>query len=989
MDPVTVEKSMPAGEDLYVPGPVALDRKKKRKKKKRLDPDSFTRTHVLKARGPVDGDGDGWVYDGTPKKRPATPAEMAAGARLRAKKQAGGAGPAKKAAAKRAAPKNDYEKRVAKFERAIEQAVKSGDPKKVKQVHDLIGQDLILKKPDRDRLQKVLAARRDGKPGPAAPAKKAAAPKAAAKAPAKKPIVVDPPKKPMVADKSKTPEPIAERRRAIKQAAKKPGAIQQAAAKTPEFDLKRRIDAHTGAARVPKPSPQNGLKQRIAMSALKKFKDDDLQTNDDLNRLADAIIAARNAGASDEDLQPFRDLLGAGLKRVQEQERGRQKSFERRAAKKVAAPNPSAPKRQPTIQPGSPDSWETTHGPKTRAWMRHAEKDIANARDFRTLKGRMTQVNNLLGDKRISQREANLLKTLIRQRLKALGLDENGNRRPPTWRDKVRSFGSRNAPKKETSFGDLPSGPQDGAETKAYEALGDAKDESAVDAIVRQAVQAVREGKLTPEKLGEIRQEAFRVKRRLQDNQQVALAPKARKVMEAIANAKDVGDLDRVKESLNGRGADAAEKKALRDFFRADPERLKNLNDAMAAKRAELANKTIEPKLPPGEIRARAKANLPPEWSERLRNANDVSDLEAMMDDLEKVPDIPDEDFNKIAAAVNDAMQREEDRENAFAAAAVDFEDHLDEDLRARLDKHFAKKTGTISNAPAEGLYHYLLINPDRFDVKRQEDNKGVSGIDVITDKVTGDRWFAKHSAFKNDYGKEMLAGNILNMLGLSKHKVRISKVGAYDRQGGDMRYGADHVLLTQDALQGNGLDGELKMAARMRHNDIAKADVAKGLQEGDPQGLIDMAIFDFFIDNTADRHANNAFFQRKGTRLKVQFIDHGLAFRAMEKNLAYRTWFASQYRGHRRGGWDISKLIGESVKGRDDLSARVRKSVQNFAKIDFVALRRQYEDNANGDKVALEKIDQMFEMLEERLAALVRDPDQIANVLIDAGGVL
>jgi hypothetical protein len=146
--------------------------------------------------------------------------------------------------------------------------------------------------------------------------------------------------------------------------------------------------------------------------------------------------------------------------------------LERRAAAKKAPAKPKTPSKKPT-----PSSVETTHGAKTRAWMRHAERDIKEARDFRTLKGRVTQISNARAAGRISTREANHLRQMVYDRLDQLGLDRNGNRKQPTWRERV-------AAKVQSVRAKTP---KTGAETNAYKALGNAVSIHEVEMVVDRA----------------------------------------------------------------------------------------------------------------------------------------------------------------------------------------------------------------------------------------------------------------------------------------------------------------------------------------------------------------------------------------------------------------------------------------------------------------------------------------------------------------------
>lgn len=122
---------------------------------------------------PIDGDGDGWVLDGTPQKRPATPAEMAAGAKWRASRGKGGGGLRSKVTSapsgggsRLSTATSEYDARIDLFHKAIDQAVHSKDPALVAHVQGLINRDHTLDPHDRADLHAVLGARRDGLPDP-------------------------------------------------------------------------------------------------------------------------------------------------------------------------------------------------------------------------------------------------------------------------------------------------------------------------------------------------------------------------------------------------------------------------------------------------------------------------------------------------------------------------------------------------------------------------------------------------------------------------------------------------------------------------------------------------------------------------------------------------------------------------------------------------------------------------------------------------------
>lgn len=784
-------------------------------------------------------------------------------------------------AAKKAAAKNDYDKRVDKFDRAINQAVRANDKKLVKQVHDLIGQDFILKKQDRDDLQAVLAARAAGQPDPApvrgsnreargvkgavaaVPAKKVAAPKA----PAKKAAEPRPAAKkatPARPAASTPPVNVGARPRAAKKmpapprkmAPAKPaaaGPIREAAGKTPELDLRRRRGAQT---------------------------------------LSPNLGSASNARGFDIRRRTPADALGP----------------------------------------------KDTHGQKTNAWKRLIQRDIGNARTLNDFAAIGRQIDAMHARGRISMNEALALHEKANEALQARNRAQvkPKTKKTPRIMSLLRAHGNGTTTRDEKHLLQLILNAQTDADLRG----------------VRREAARLNAQKWTTARKDRVNA-AFKDKKRIIDNAE-----------------KDFGNLPTTTPG----------KKALADQHKMPTPH------------------TIHPPSQPGAARARAKANLPSNWTERLKQVDREADLnrrlsalEDLMSALENDKEIDNADFNRIAEELNNRMDEVERDQIVLARIKGRFDDSIDPKNRAALDKHFATKKGTIGNAPTQDLYQYLVENPERFDVKRQESNKGISGIDIITDNVTGERWFAKHPEFANDYGKEWLAGDILNRLGWSKHKSRVSYGGAYQRAEGKWMKPYDGpVLITQDALQGNGLDGDLKRAGDMNDSEIAKSpEVRKGLEAGDPQGLVNMAVLDYFIDNTIDRHANNAFFQRKGGRMKVQFIDHGLAFggvHAPDEDVTPSEWFRARYRANNRGGWNIARIIGQSTEGRDDVARRIAAAVADLKKLDINVLKAQYESNHGGNSEAMSQFDRMMALLEARLEFLQNRSNQDALVAAMAG---
>jgi chaperonin cofactor prefoldin len=908
-------------------------------------------TTEITKKGPVDGDGDGWVYDGTPKKRIATPAERAAGARLRAKKAAAKKAPAAKkvAAKKAAAAKNPIEQRKQRFERAIK-AVKG--PADAKRVKALIDQDFVLDAKARKEMNDRLNEHLGGKPA----AKKVAAPNPKKVAPKKQA-----PKRDLAADpqiRTATPAPKPKKK------------LREVAAETPQFDIEGSMDragkyhdrinaakdqkeldqilrdfhddqrireVHRRALRVdvkrkenelagaPKPKGAETQRRDAAEFAVKKLK----QQIDAAKNVAD--LDAFKAGIHPNDkraIKNYPDLLD-------------DLNNHYRAKKQALRAAPPAPTQ------GS----NTLHGTKTNAWKRLWNRDLGRAKTHRQLDRLEAQITSLRRQKRISAQEHDALMDAVKAKRQGIG---GAHKRPSGLSSLRRRLGGHRTPAKQpTDYGNLPDGP----ETQAYEALHAAKNDDDVNRAVEIADKAYGAGQIDRARFDGVLDEAQKVRDRLRGNnpgrQRLSRAP-AKKAVAAKPKPPPGAP-----QKVGPRGG------------------------------------TVSPPDNPGEARARA-------WEARMKAADKhddpnkrLSELEQIMDELEADKDIPKEQFNKVAADLNDRMEKVDEDIAALVRIKGRFKERLKPEVQQRLDSHFGNPKNTIANAPTEGLYQYLVQSPDRFDVKRQEDNKGVSGIDVITDKVTGQRWFAKHSEFKNDFGKEKMAADILNALGISKHKAVVASGGDYERDdSGWMKPYDAPVLITQDALQGNGLDGELKRAGDMSHNDIAKAfeEVEKGLQAGDQQGLIDMLVFDYFIDNTIDRHAMNAFFQRKGGAMKVQFVDHGLGFGGVGKvdlDVGVAEWFQQRYRANNKGGWNIAKLIGDSSQGRDDVYRRLKKAIERLEKLDIDKIAAQYDKHMGGNSEAMDNFDHMIEALKARLAKLQKPgaADQLVNMIARAGG--
>lgn len=942
---------------------------------------------IEKARKAVDGDGDGWVYDATPKKRPATPAERAAGAALRAKKGAAKKAPAKKAPAKKAAA-SPKAQRIARFERAIK-AVKTKQDQK--RVQALIDQDFILDKNDRAALTQRLNEHMGGKPAAAKkPPAKQAAPKFDPKA-----------AKRVAGDRTGLHMPD----RAM-EAGKKHHADIKAAKSDDELDAIAGDVAEDPALReVHRRKLREDIKARRAELKNGGKRDIDQVAQDRKDKAKDPRRAGaatvkpgkiREAAAETPEinLPPHkgtqtreRDAAVDAAAKLIDKINGAQSLEELEAVKNgIMSPTKAILRKHPDLMKHANDVFKgkkqnlkdfgaggktTPHGKKTNAWKRLWNRDLGNAKTLRQLDRLDAQIKSLHRQGRISDNEAKDLHDAVERKRASVG----GKHKRPTGLS-ARLSSAKAPGKKATTFGNLPDGP----ETKAYEGIAAAKDPAEVDRAVIGARDAMKNGDLDRAKYQQILNEGAAQKRRL-----VAAMPKNMPKKKAAAPQK-----------AGPRGG------------------------------------TVKPASSPGKGHADAKKHRD-KFRDKLSNATDLSAVEALMEDLEAIPpdQIDKDEFNEIAEMLNQKVERLEIQQQEpilqtegiklvnggpgnpekpdMADRDIPNRDHYENFDAAEAEKlpggkllHQGKTIEEAEKINPDGIGEYVHSHPDRFTVDPA--SGGASGYAFsVLDKQNGKMYFFKTAS--ND-GKVGMVGDGINeyMAGALGNGVFgfIPNVEMAGRPENDQNHliRMDHMDEIAKAMGGGRVhyDGRGAVGANIK----------------DPRNPLAVHIFDYLI-NQNDRHGGNfgIIDDPNGKGQIIIPLDNGAAFHGYDKwvadqvdgmmtfpgkflvepeNVSYNEWanFYGRHQPHRVGGWldKATPMIGlvrgayrEKKWGRDKLAKDAQDIIDEFRKVDpdaIVAdLRKRFPKMSEYEQQHLIAAAEIFK---RRLAAL--DAHDIVRML-------
>lgn len=920
-------------------------------------------TDLSKAAQAVDGDGDGWVYDGTPKKRPATPAEKAAGAALR---RAGKAGP------KNPDPKlNEYGRRLAQYEAAINAAKTDND---IEDILDAVEQDSLLNTKDyngvidaleakhkngqkADLLGPHLAGKKQVAPKKAAPAKKVAAKqvpakkappkKAAAKkkgtltaawernlaaekakhTPAKKqagrvPVKAAAGKKAAPAKKAPLKNPrLAMSRRAAardRQAQK----IRDAAAQAPEFDLRRR--GGNTESRLPH-TQQSQMDRDAAMAGAPKGRTKDhaamviaYEKAMENANTALALAKLKTAVESDKILRPNakKDLLD----RINRKGLALDSIRRRQAAKKQAGAKKPGPVTRaheklreagldiPQKQESFGNIGRTQHGPKTNAWKQLAARDIKRARSARVLNGRSKQIDNLHAAGRISPSEVVEMKALVDQRRRELGL--------PAAPSQIKRKNDSKFGRWLARVGQQPNTPGRGQKGR----------------VPGDTATPMSPGPATMQERAE-------------------LGVQVEQYMKRIESAKDIAELNKIKADLQRDG--------LADVLRQDgvTDLRNKINSAYRAKKKSIMNPpTIKPRRPPGAGRAKAKAAGVPEVNnmshkdlqKHADTVNGIGELEAMQVWLDSQKDMPQDQYDDIIERLDKQMTRieqaERKREMNLGPSGADIEKGPDGTFEAYVAQrnHFAQGGG-ITDAPAVGLWNYLRSHEDRFHVE-VNGKKGVSANFWVTDKQTNEKWMLKKSYFANDIVKENLANDLLGDAGFNRPTTRFAAA-----PGADVTFMAQRHYAQELEDDGTILKNSQHYSSRNGFKSLVPK-LVKGTDRGAAARLL---VFDYLINNAGDRHRENIMFvETKNGGVNIAIIDEGLAFGGgwggpMPKHYSFDA-FQGDYRGDDMGagGAGVSILAWHIADGQEALLRQdLQEAIDGFSGVDFKALHQKYLD--------------------------------------------
>lgn len=963
-----------------------------------LAPDFRHADRLAKARGPVDGDGDGWVYDGTPKKRPATPAEMAAGRALRAGKKAA-PGPVNGGGRKKAPAKTPYDKRVDKFDRAINAAK---TPAEHKRVAELIRQDLVLNATDRADLAAVQQARRDGLPDPApkkgsnreARGVKAAPgvkPEAAPKPPAKK-AAAAPPAKKAAAKKVAEKKADVPDGRLIQPGGPKTGQRLKPAS-TPK------VESNPVAA-GPKHVPQFNAEQRArAKQQAKKSEWIDAAKNakveGDLNRVHVAVDDAYGQGEIDKPTyQAVMAVIAERRKGFQAQKRLKGQ------AKKAAPARPPAKKaapgriRQAAAQTpefdlgfvtdsrleGGKHKATSAHGVKTRAWKRLILRDVDHAKGMLDLNRANRQVDAMLRNDRISEREAVEVRAAIDAKRKAL-----------FERPKAKGSLTRLKERIKPRLGRTPN-------TRTARVINEAEEKAKVFNQHAAHINMFRNA------TGPGRDKVWEdIKRQI--NNDAALDADRKNLLLNDLGAKpgpdkkstDFGDLpDELGPSLPKKGATykarvagydaviraadlepraAKKERMLLDVIHAvqndpklnesDANKIMDAVQAIADGRTPKAvapQLTVKPKNPGGAARARAKAKLPAKVDtnaspgfkahhEAMVQAFDAASLNHAADAAANDASLNVDELDALADHFDIQAQRLEQAERKDRnwlnknARRIGEANSTPEDTSpeayAALKKHF-EGGGSISDAPAAGLWNWVRAHPEQFAV-RSNAKSGVSANLWVVDKskVPPETWMFKKNCFQGDIAKENLASRLMQAAGLKMPSTRFA--AARDGQPPGQQWMAQRHYAEEFEGGRNIIDNKL----HYKNNGDGFLALLPKLKNGtDRKAAARMLVFDYLVDNANDRHRENIMFveDRKGN-LNIAIIDHGLAFG--DQNQQAFGVFHAGYRGDQMGagGAGVSKLAAGIAGDRATLKRHLKEQIAAFAKEDPAKILERMND--------------------------------------------
>lgn len=491
-----------------------------------------------------------------------------------------------------------------------------------------------------------------------------------------------------------------------------------------------------------------------------------------------------------------------------------------------------------------------------------------------------------------------------------------------------------------------------------------AKDRQALKDLVVEAEDLRQRGKLGNEDYKEIREAINAKDDALKGGS--GNPKKADELLDRIKNGDDHNDRYRALQE-----ADAAYGKG--EISRED---LQNIEDAYRAKRRELQEADLN------EERERDK------YIARIKQAKDQREAERIED--EAAGKFKDQNYKQIMEARKQRVRE------------------LNDSSHQDLVKHF-DGDGGIHDAPQVGLMEFLKSNPDRFEFKSLDEHKaesgdddkageGLSGLEVVVDKQTGDTFIAKYSTgyeMRADYIREQLANEVARSLGLTTVRSNVGLPPTSNPRG-------QAVYFTEDAVQAlAGGKGELVNVNGLRgagesDTQIAKDEILKrvALDAEGGQKLVNMMFFDFLIGNTSDRHPGNAFFiDKPDGSLEPILLDHGLAFGGRyggtegvyHEDMAvddFDHWAEKMYRAVWGGWeWNINDYLDTAFEGDEDgFDTAISQSLATVTKLKLDSVKASFErvmaNVPDDEKVHFEAY---YQLMQKRLAVLTKMAQEFA----------
>ena len=302
--------------------------------------------------------------------------------------------------------------------------------------------------------------------------------------------------------------------------------------------------------------------------------------------------------------------------------------------------------------------------------------------------------------------------------------------------------------------------------------------------------------------------------------------------------------------------------------------------------------------------------------------------------------------------------------------------DSSDESFRTQFD-HF-DTGGSVFDAPRAGLWNFMLAREDLFDMKGLSDGEkhhALSDVFMVTDRRDGSKIVVKtqpwamHEMNNEALFQEIVALEMVRFLGHPGARAVQGWGDGYAHEKGD-------ALIMDNWAEAIGVpDAAVKPLEKFGSIGVL-------VKEGpDPDGLVRLGLFDYFVGNERDRHVNNVVgVEDPNGGARVALLDFGLAFNGSrytpnDPNNDFATFIQES----RMEEWYYRTHLNTVYEGdRNALRAAIEKELQYFLDVDMSSYRERLA--AMGMSQAL--IDEKVGFMDTRLTQM-RDSQFVDDVIL------